>query len=177
MLTLEETTDFLKEIRPGMRVSLLDPRDMNSRNEWQALHVLEGEQPTLPYTPVCRDMSHARIYMRVWAHTGFIANLCACELAAGRKRIALWEMPPDAKHVMSATGFDNGKHYEERRMWQSTRCGVLWETTGGRSWSQDGHRTYPTPAHWHKITCPGCAMREGKSPEDIDGVTTFGYLA
>lgn len=177
MLTIEEATDFLKEIEPGTRVSLYDPRDVNSRNEWCARWVLEGEQETLPYVPVCRGRTHTRIYMRVWEFTGFIANLCACELVAGRKRIALWDMPADAKHVMSATGFDNGKHYEERQTWQSTRCGVLWETTGGRRWHEDGHLTYPTPEHWHKITCPGCAMREGKPPEEIEGVTIFGYIA
>ncbi|MFV0135558.1 hypothetical protein ACLGIH_20440 [Streptomyces sp. HMX87] len=171
MVTIQAATDFLKGIKPGARVSLLDPHDVNSRNEWQALHVLEGEQPTLPYVPVCRDMTHTRIYMRVWVHTGFIANLCACELAAGRKWIATWDMPADAKHVMSATGFEDR---ETSQTWQSTRCGVLLETTDGRRPYKDGHLTYPTPTHWHKITCPGCAMREGKDPEAIEGVTVFG---
>jgi hypothetical protein len=178
MPTIEEATDFLQGIKPGQRVSLLDPRAVNFPGKWCALHVLEGEQPNLPYNPLCTNVRHVKIYMRSHPEIpGFISNLCACELANGSKQLAVWDMPTDAKHVMSATGFDNGKHYEERRTWQSTMCGVLWETTGGRRWHEDGHRTYPAPVHWPEITCPGCAMREGRPPQEIDGVTVFGAAA
>lgn len=174
----EAATEFLQGIEAGQRVSLFDPGSVNSRNQWQPEFVLHGEQPNLPYNPICRNQNHFRIYMRGHLEVpGFISNLCACELAEGRKRLAVWEMPEDAKHVMSATGFDNGKYHEDRQSWQSTMCGVLWETTGGRSWHPEGHLSYPTPTHWHEITCPGCVMREGKAPEEIDGVKVFGGAA
>ncbi|PNE43382.1 hypothetical protein [Streptomyces noursei] len=174
-MTIEEATEFLQGIKVGQRVSLFDPNSVNSRNQWAPEFVLLGEQPNLPYNLICWNRSHFRIYMRGYEDVVcFISNLCAFELAEGRKRLAVWTMPEDAKHVMSATGFDNGKHYEERRTWRSAMCGVLLETTGGRRWSRDGHFTYPAPIHWPKITCPGCAMREGRPPQEIEGVTVFG---
>ncbi|MEU0942379.1 hypothetical protein ABZ379_06215 [Streptomyces canus] len=177
MPTIEEATDFLRGIKPGQRVSLFDPRAVNHPGKWCARYVLEGEQPNLPYNPICRNRNHFRIYMQVWEHTGFVDNLCACELANGRKRLTVWEMPEDAKHSMSATGFDNGKHYEERRTWQSTRCGVLLETTGDAKLWEQGHRSYISPANFHLINCPGCLMKEGKPPAEIEGVTVFGVAA
>lgn len=176
-MTIEEASEFLKGIEPRQRVSLFDPRDVNHRGVWSPLYVLHGVQRNLPYNPTCTNRDHFRISLRVWEHTGFILNMCACELVAGRKRLAVWDMPADAKHVMSATGFDNGKHYEERRTWQSTMCGVLFETTGDRRWHEHGHMSYPAPVHWPQITCPGCAMREGRPPQEIEGVTVFGGAA
>ncbi|MEU1552208.1 hypothetical protein ABZ517_05725 [Streptomyces scabiei] len=171
---LDMATEFLQRIQPQQRVSLLDPRAINFPGKWMAEYVLEEAPDRLSYTPVCTKSTHFKIYMRV--HLGitcFVSNLCACELAKGSKQLAVWEMPEDAKHVMSATGFTNGKHYEEQRTWQSTMCGVLFETTGGRRWHEHGHMTYPAPVHWPEITCPGCAMREGRPPAEIDGVTVF----
>jgi len=171
---VDVATEFLRGISPGQRVSLFDPRAVNFPGQWCAVHMLEEAPDRLPYTPVCTKPMHFKIYMRTHLEIpGFVSNLCACELAKGSKHLAVWEMPADAKHVMSATGFDNGKHDEERQTWQSTMCGVLWETTGGRSWHKDGHMSYPAPVHWPKITCPGCAMREGRPPAEIDGVTVF----
>ncbi|MFE6939576.1 hypothetical protein [Streptomyces chartreusis] len=177
MPTIEEATEFLKGIQAGQRVSLFDPTAVNHRNTWHAEWVLEGEQPSLPYNPVCNNLQHFRIYMRVWKHTGFISNLCACELAEGRKRLALWDMPADAKHSMSATGFDNGRHDKKRQTWQSTMCGVLLETTGGVKLWEQGHQSYANRMTLDRLTCPGCQMREGKPPQEIDGVTVFGAVS
>lgn len=170
---LDLATEFLQGIKPGQRVSLFDPRAVNHPGQWCAEFVLEGERPNLPYNPICTRSTHFKIYMRVWEHTGFVSNLCACELAKGQKRLAVWDMPEDATHSMSASGFDNGKHYEERQTWQSTRCGVLLETTGGVKLWEQGHRSYITPANFDLINCPGCLMREGKPPQEIEGVTVF----
>ncbi|MGW6604842.1 hypothetical protein [Streptomyces sp. NPDC055036] len=176
-MKLEEATKFLKEIQPGQRVSLMDPKAVNHRGRWCAEFVLEGEQPTLPYTPICTNRDHFRIYMRVWEHTGYISNLCACELANGSKQLAVWDMPQDAKHSMSATCFDNGKHDEERQAWQSSMCGVLLETTGGVKLWEQGHGSYITIHSLGRINCPGCLMKHGKPPAEIDGVTVFGGAA
>ncbi|MFE7114919.1 hypothetical protein ACFU99_05775 [Streptomyces sp. NPDC057654] len=178
MLSIGEATAFLRDIQPGQRVSLMDPRAVNHPGRWCAEHVLEGEQPSLPYTPICTNPNHFRIYMRVWKDVpGYIANLCACELANGSKQLAVWDMPEDAKHSMSATGFDNGKHYEERRTWQSTVCGVLLETTGGVNLREQGHGSYITIYSLDRINCPGCLMKHGMVPAEIDGVSVFGGAA
>ena len=151
---VDVATEFLRGIKPGQRVSLLDPRAMNFPGKWMAEYVLEEAPDRLPYTPVCTKPTHFKIYMRGHLEIPcFVSNLCACELAKGSKQLAVWEMPADA--------------------WQSTMCGELFETTGGRRWHEHGHLTYPTPTHWPKITCPGCAMREGRPPQEIDGVTVF----
>ncbi|MEU3979688.1 hypothetical protein AB0F77_06170 [Streptomyces sp. NPDC026672] len=172
---LDLATEFLQRIKPGQRVSLFDPRSVNYRDKWHAEFVLDGEQPNLPYNPICKNSRHFRIYMRMHKDVVcFISNLCACELANGSKRLAVWDMPEDAKHSMSATGFDNGMHYEDRRTWQSTMCGLLLETTGGVSLREQGHSSYITIHSLDRLTCPGCLMREGKPPQEIDGVTIFG---
>ncbi|MBD0734002.1 hypothetical protein [Streptomyces sp. CBMA29] len=168
---IERATDFLRGIQPGQRVSLFDPLAVNHPGTWQAEWVLEGEQPTLPYNPICYVRDHFKIYMRVWLHTGFISNLCACELDMGRKRLAVWSMPDDARHSMSATSFENR---ETGQGWQSTECGVLIETTGGISPNKQGHSSYITPESRHRLTCPGCLMRHGELPEDVTGVVLYG---
>lgn len=172
-MTIEAATDFLRGIQPGQRVSLFDPRGVNNPGVWSPLYVLHGEQRNLPYNPICTNRDHFRISMRVWEHTGFISNMCVCELLDGRKRLAVWDMPEDAKHSVSATGFDNGKHDEDRRTWQSTMCGVLLETTGDVKLWEQGHSSYITIHSLDRLTCPGCLMREGKPPHEIEGVTVF----
>ncbi|MGW3763062.1 hypothetical protein [Streptomyces sp. NPDC005131] len=167
-MTMAEATEFLKGIEAGSRASLLDPRAVNHPGTWSAEFVLLGEQQTLPYTPLCRDSSHTRIYMRVWEHTGYVSNLCACELAAGNKRLAVWQMPDDATHSMSATGFDDR---ETGRRWRSTQCGVLIETTDGVHPSAYGHQAYVVPGMVRdSLTCPGCRLRNGVGPESCPGV-------
>lgn len=178
MSTIEEATAFLRSIKPGQRVSLFDPRSVNHRNTWHAEYVMDGKQPNLPYNPICNKPDHHRIYMRTWEHvTCFISNVCACELASGWKKLAVWDMPADARHSMSQTGFDNREHGEGRRTWQSTMCGVLLETTGGVNLREQGHHSYITLGTVHRLNCPGCMMREGMPPEEIDGVTVFGVAA
>ncbi|WP_405668048.1 hypothetical protein [Streptomyces sp. NBC_00055] len=174
MPTIDEATAFLRGIQPGQRVSLWDAVSVSNRGEWSALYVLHGVQRRLPYNPVCTDHDHFRISMRVWENHGFISNMCACELLDGRKRLAVWDMPADAKHHVSATGFDNGKHCEGRRTWQSTMCAVLLETTGGVKLWEQGHSSYITVHSLDRLTCPGCLMRAGKQPSEIDGVTVLG---
>ncbi|MFI1796598.1 hypothetical protein ACH427_04460 [Streptomyces sp. NPDC020379] len=157
-MTFDEATGLLASLKAGDRISLLDPGAVNYPGRWNPYFVLDGEQATLPYVPVCRNRQHTRIYMRVWEHIGFIANLCACELAAGRKQLKTWVMPEDAKHIVSATGF---KDRATNQTWQSTQCGVLLETTGGRRWGQ-GHLSYPMYGHHEdRITCPGCRLSNG----------------
>ncbi|MFD4475963.1 hypothetical protein ACFWPU_07590 [Streptomyces sp. NPDC058471] len=178
MHTVDNATAFLRAIQPGQRVSLFDPHAVNNRGKWTAEFVGEGKQETLPYTPICTNPDHFRIYMRVHENVRcYISNLCACELASGSKQLAVWEMPEDARHSMSATGFDNGKYDAERQTWQSTMCGVLLETTGGVKLWDLGHSSYITIHSLHRLTCPGCLMREGKPPAEIDGVTVFGGAA
>ncbi|MEU5425214.1 hypothetical protein AB0H73_06350 [Streptomyces olivoreticuli] len=158
-MTLDEATELLASVKAGDRVSLLDPHDVNHRGRWIPYFVLDGEHVTLPYVPVCRNRQHTRIYMRVWEHTGFIANLCSCELTAGKKQLKTWVMPEDAKHIMSATGFEDR---DTNQIWQSTYCGVLLETTDGQKPWDQGHLYYPMYGHHEDaITCPGCRLLNG----------------
>ncbi|MFE4335383.1 hypothetical protein ACFRQM_40060 [Streptomyces sp. NPDC056831] len=168
-LTMDEAIKLLSGIEPGTRVSLFDPRAVNHRNTWCAEFVLPGEQQNLPYNPICHDRSHVRIFMRGHEDVvGFISNVCACELVQGSKRLAVWEAPENALHSMSATGFEDR---ESGRTWQSTMCGVLLETTDGRSPWREGHMSYVIDGRLpDRLTCLGCRLRHGARPEECAGV-------
>lgn len=161
MMTLELATELLAGLTVGDRVAVKDPRATNCRGQWTNYWVVEDPAINLPTYRRCQH-GHATVSLRVWQHTKYVDQLAACHLIDPsqwvRKEARVWQPVEGAKHIVSATGLEDR---DTGQTWQSTVCGELLETTGGRSWGTE-HITYPTYGrHSDRITCPGCRLRNG----------------
>lgn len=138
---------------------------------WQARYVVSGKPADLVRRPFCGDRTHRRIYTQLYESGGVLSDVCACEVESGRAQLAMWEMPADARHVLSPRGFEDR---ETGRCWVSTHCGVLWESAGAQKPCRLDLVTQLSVDRLSGITCPGCALRVGRPLEEIGGLVLSG---